>query len=74
MAGLMKLAAEKDTEEKIFRQWLAILPTMYAGVVKFVSFEDFKSKLTGSDIDTRPAEEILAEAREAEKWVTNGSI
>lgn len=74
MAQLMKLATGKDTEEKIFRQWLAVLPTMYAGIVKFVSYDDFKGKLTGSDIDTRPAEEILAEAREAEKWVTNGSI
>lgn len=61
---------EKESEEKILRQWLAILPVMYAGMVKFVQYEDFRAKLTGSDIDTRPVEEILAEVAEVRKEVS----
>lgn len=60
---------EKESEEKILRQWLAILPVMYAGMVKFVQYEDFRAKLTGSDIDTRPVEEILAEVAEVRKEI-----
>lgn len=61
---------EKESEEKILRQWLAILPVMYEGKVKFVTYEDFRAKLTGSDIDTRPVEEILAEVAEVRKEVS----
>ena len=74
LSGLMTVLSDKDTEERIFRQWLAILPVMYAGAVKFVPYEDFKAKLSGNDIDTRSAEEILAEANEAQRWVENESV
>lgn len=73
LAELYKILSDKEAEEKVFKQWVSILPMMWTGMAKFVEYDEFKTRLTGSDIDTRPAEEILAEAREAERWV-NGSV
>ena len=39
----------------------------------FMSFEDFRDRMTGANIDKRPAEEILAEAEEIEKRLKHGS-
>lgn len=50
-------AKEKDSEEKIYMQWCAMLPSLN----QYMSFSAFKEKLTGSNIDMRPAAEIISE-------------
>lgn len=64
LADLLRIITAKNNEEKAFRQWLAVLPVMWSGMSKFIEFEDFRARLTGEDIDTRPASEILAEVEE----------
>lgn len=51
------LAIKKENEERIERQWLAMLPRM----VKYVRFEEFRDLVTGANIDLRPVDEIIAE-------------
>lgn len=51
---------EKDREDRIFQQWVAQLPVMaYSG--KHISFAEYKDRVTGANVDRRPAAEILAE-------------
>ena len=69
LADLVRQINDKNDEEKIFRQWLAILPVMWAGFAKFIEFDDFKARLSGTDIDTRPTEDILADAEEVKKYI-----
>ena len=69
LADLVRQINDKNDDEKIFRQWLAILPVMWSGMAKFVEFDDFKAKLSGTDIDTRPTAEILAEVEEVRRFV-----
>ena len=69
LADLVRQINDKNNDEKIFRQWLAILPVMWSGMAKFVEFDDFKAKLSGTDIDTRPTAEILAEVEEVRRFV-----
>lgn len=64
LSNLLRIITAKNNEEKAFRQWLAVLPVMWSGAAKFIEFEDFRARLTGEDIDTRPASEILAEVEE----------
>lgn len=64
LSDLLRIITDKNGEEKAFRQWLAVLPVMWSGMSKFIEFEDFRARLTGEDIDTRPASEILAEVEE----------
>ena len=64
LSDLLRIITDKNGEEKAFRQWLAVLPVMRSGMSKFIEFEDFRARLTGEDIDTRPASEILAEVEE----------
>lgn len=51
------LAIKKESEDRIERQWLAMLPNM----VKYVRFEEFRDLVTGANIDLRPVDEIIAE-------------
>lgn len=78
LTNLLRIITAKNNEEKAFRQWLAVLPVMWSGAAKFIEFEDFRAKLTGEDIDTRPASEILAEVEEIRREMkgdaANGSI
>lgn len=78
LADLLRIITAKNNEEKALRQWLAVLPVMWSGAAKFIEFEDFRAKLTGEDIDTRPASEILAEVEEIRREMkgdaANGSI
>ena len=63
----VELAFEKDTEDKLHRQWCAMLPYMSLNMLKYMSFDEYQNKLTGKDIDTRPASVIIAEIRKAHK-------
>lgn len=58
-------------EDRLYRWWCAIVPNMTSET--FMSFEDFRDRMTGANIDKRPAEEILAEAEEIEKRLKHGS-
>lgn len=53
---------EKTREERIFQQWVAQLPWM--GQDNFISFRDYKDKVTGANIDRRSVAEIEAELAE----------
>lgn len=78
LSNLLRIITAKNNEEKAFRQWLAVLPVMWSGAAKFIEFEDFRARLTGEDIDTRPASEILAEVEEIRREMkgdaANGSV
>lgn len=63
-------AKEKEREERIFQQWVAQLP--YMDKQTFISFEDYKNKLTGSNIDRRSVAEIEAELAEVEQRLQEG--
>ena len=73
---LIRMASQKEQDNQIREQWLMLLPLMQMNVIKYVSLEDYKVKVSGGDIDTRPAEEILAEVAEIRKQmgVNNGSV
>lgn len=60
-----KLAKEKEREERIFLQWALQLPLMTKDT--FTSFEDYKDKVTGKNIDTRSTEEMLNDIDEIER-------
>lgn len=64
----MLRAQEKERDERFYRQWLVQLPFM--NEENYISFADYVDRLTGKNIDTRPAEVILAEIDEIEKEFT----
>lgn len=70
-APLILEALEKEREERIFQQWTAQLPLMaYTG--KYVSFADYKDRVTGANIDRRSTAEIMAELDEVERELNGG--
>ena len=70
-APLILKALEQEREERIFQQWTAQLPMMaYSGT--YVSFADYKDRVTGANIDRRPTAEILAELDEVERELNGG--
>lgn len=50
---------ERRTQAR--EQWLVMLPMMLKKEMKFMTYEDYWDRVSGQSIDTRPAEEILAE-------------
>lgn len=68
---LIRLAREKERDERIFQQWVAQLPVMaFAGT--FTSFKDYKDRVTGANIDLRSTAEIIEEVNEIEKLFQEG--
>lgn len=67
-------AIEQSREEKIFEQWVAQLPFMSARILEYMSFEDYRDKITLKNIDTRSTAEIIAEitAIHSKNEVQNG--
>lgn len=59
-------AKEEERDERIFRQWVAQLPLM-AMSGEPISFEDYRDRVTGANIDLRPTAEILAELDDVER-------
>lgn len=53
---------ERRTQAR--EQWLVMLPMMLKKEMRFISYEDYWDRVSGQSIDTRPAEEILAEVEE----------
>ena len=68
---LILKAKTEERDARIFQQWVAQLPVM-AMTGKPVSFADYKDKVTGANIDCRPAAEIMAELAEVEKELSGG--
>jgi hypothetical protein len=68
--ALISKAQEQERDNRFFLQWVVQLPLM--GSDNFVSFADYKDKLTGANIDRRSAAEILAELNEVEKELQGG--
>jgi hypothetical protein len=62
---LIVCAADKIQEEKIWQQWIAVLPFMYLKQLKFMPFRDFYDVLTGANIDRRPEKEIIQDILDA---------
>ena len=69
MALILK-AKEKSREERFFLQWVSQLPWM--GSDNFVSFADYKDRVTGANIDRRSVAEIEADLREVEAQLQGG--
>lgn len=61
---------EKTREERIFQQWVVHLPWMDRET--FVSFSDYKDRITGANIDRRSVAEIEAELAEVERRLQRG--
>lgn len=61
----MKEARKKERDERIFREWCALIPRLQDA--KYLDFEYFKNLRTGANVDTRPADVIIAEIDKAHK-------
>ena len=61
---------EKDRDDRIFQQWVAQLPWM--GKENFISFTDYRDRVTGVNIDRRSPAEILADLDEVERQLQGG--
>ena len=68
--ALVLKALEKNRDERIFQQWVAHLPWM--GPENFVSFADYRDRITGANIDRRSVAEIEADLAEAERQLQRG--
>lgn len=66
------LAINREKKDMIRSEYLALLPFM-ALRGKYMPFQDFFDKVTGANIDWRPAEEIIAEIDRAHEELKNGS-
>lgn len=62
---LVKKAEERERDDRLWLQWAIQLPTMAFG--EYVSFQDYKDRITGANVDKRPTAEILAELDELEQ-------
>ena len=67
---LIKKAREEEKDARIFQQWVVQLPWMDSK--HYVSFEDYKNKITGANIDRRSVAEIEAELVEVERIFQEG--
>lgn len=69
--ALIAKALEKDRDERLFQQWTAQLPIMaFTGEVE--SFAAYKDRVTGANIDRRPAAAINRELDEVERELQKG--
>lgn len=62
--GLLEYYRNKDNNDLLHREWSALLPFMYSGYLKEMSFTEYCDNRTGSYIDLRSNEEIIAELEE----------
>ena len=71
MLALYKKIREDTTTEILRKEWLAYLPLMVTGLVKKMTFREYKDRSV-TTIDTRPASEILAEVEQVKKELKGG--
>lgn len=65
---VIEKAREKEREKRFFLQWVVQLPNMTKE--NYISFDSYVDKVTGRNIDTRPASECMAEIEEIKKKFT----
>lgn len=70
-ARFYKVAQEEESKEKNYIAYCHFLP--YMDKKTFMSFDDYHAKVTGANIDKRPASEIMDEV-EAIRREINGNI
>lgn len=68
--SLILKAMEKSRDERLFQQWVTQLPWMDKD--NFVSFADYKDRVTGANIDRRSVAEIMKELDEVERELQRG--
>lgn len=61
---MIEIAMEKEQEEIAHKQWCSMLPFMSLGMLEYISFQEYFEKLSGKNVDLRPASEIIAEIEE----------
>lgn len=69
-AKLILEAIEQETKEKFREEWLHLLPCMVFSN-HYMTFDDYYNTVTGSNIDTRPVDEIIAEIDRKHAEVNN---
>jgi hypothetical protein len=57
------MANKKAEAAKVREQWLMLLPLMQMDIIKYISEQEYSDHVSGKDMDLRPADEIIAEAR-----------
>lgn len=67
---LIAKAMEQERDERLFQQWVSQLPWM--GRENFVSFADYKDRVTGANIDRRSTAELMRELDEVEAEFQKG--
>lgn len=65
-------AKDQEREARIFQQWVAQLPVMAIGG-DIISFDDYRDRVTGANIDFRPTEDILQELEDVESQFEGGA-
>lgn len=60
------LAKNKELEDRLFMQWVVQLPWMSSEDDSYISFEDYRDRLTGKSICMKSKAEILAESLKIE--------
>lgn len=69
---LIRKAKDQEREARIFQQWVAQLPIMSIGG-DIISFDDYRDRVTGANIDFRPTEDILQELEDVESQFGGGA-
>lgn len=61
--AFLKVARNREQDERVYMRWCAMLPSFVDN--KFLDYNYFKELVTGSNIDRRPVEDIIAEIDKA---------
>lgn len=60
-AGMLLTAQEEERNERVRKEWVALLPWMQTGQLKLVQWEEYRRQRLGLDIDRRPTDVIIAD-------------
>lgn len=69
LAGILKKAEEQNNRDRMYAEWVTLQPFMIIKWLRYMPFDEYYDRRTGSDIDMRPADEILAEVEDIKKYV-----
>ena len=69
-APRLRAAIDGDLDDKLYQLWLCYVPRM--DKASYMGFGEFKAKMKGENIDRRSADEILAEAEEIKRRLSDG--
>jgi len=60
-ADMLLTAQEEERNERVRKEWVALLPWMQTGQLKLVQWEEYRRQRLGLDIDRRPTDVIIAD-------------